>query len=566
MTPLTHALSPILVDRICNALIQFGWQGAVAAVLLGLALYSMRNSPAQSRYAACCVALLLMALCPVLTVCLAQPARAPVVVAASKAAAGKAAGSGEIALPVAGGVAADGPIRSPQADTAASGGAHLLLVSAWLLGVLVLSVRLIGGSLIAARLTRRGVLPMAADQDRRFRELAARMGIRLPVRLFQSPRVRVPVVVGCIRCVVLLPIAAATGLSSDQLQALLAHELAHVRRHDYLVNIAQSIVETLLFYHPAVWWVSGRMRREREICCDDLAVRSLPDRTTYAHALARVEELREKEGLLALAAGGGDLRGRIRHVLGLADPAGAAIPLPGLIPIGIAAAALFVLTLRAGPAVSAQPRPSGDDNVTVARSAMKTIDGLDQSWSIVQYRLMNPLSEKEWVRLIGTMRELRERWRAWADDHKELLRRLAAARPEDEALMREVWDAVPAHLMSAARTGTGVRDLIRGPGWAIVWEGWDKTQRRLDPKAGARASDLDRRIGEGIAKRMFADFRTHRDVVVAWSAATPVHFTLWASGRITEEWYAPPPAKLQPGAQRDERDDEYKTIDPPFSP
>src|SRR5438034_11106483 len=100
--------------------------------------------------------------------------------------------------------------------------------------------------------------------------LAARLRVSRPVRVLESAIVQVPAVLGWVRPVILLPASALTGLTPLQLDALLAHELAHVRRYDYLVNLIQSVIETLLFYHPAVWWISGRMRQEREHCCDDL--------------------------------------------------------------------------------------------------------------------------------------------------------------------------------------------------------------------------------------------------------------------------------------------------------
>jgi beta-lactamase regulating signal transducer with metallopeptidase domain len=86
------------------------------------------------------------------------------------------------------------------------------------------------------------------------------------VQLLVSPLVEVPTVVGWLRPVILAPVGALTGLSPDHVEALLAHELAHIRRCDYLVNMLQSVAEALLFYHPAVWWISGEIRAERELC------------------------------------------------------------------------------------------------------------------------------------------------------------------------------------------------------------------------------------------------------------------------------------------------------------
>jgi len=127
--------------------------------------------------------------------------------------------------------------------------------------------------------------------------------------------VEVPTVIGWLRPVILLPASALTGLSAEQLEALLAHELAHIRRYDYLVNLLQTTIETLFFYHPAVWWVSTQVRQEREHCCDDLAVAACGDVLTYARALTALEQLRGSEPQLAVAASGGSLLVRIQRLL-----------------------------------------------------------------------------------------------------------------------------------------------------------------------------------------------------------------------------------------------------------
>ncbi len=127
-----------------------------------------------------------------------------------------------------------------------------------------------------------------------------------------------PLVIGWLRPVILLPASALSGLTPDQLEAILAHELAHVRRCDYLINAFQNVVETLMFYHPAVWWISSCIREEREQCCDDLVVSACGDRVTYARALLFLEEAR---GLprLAFAANGGSLIYRVRRLLGISS-------------------------------------------------------------------------------------------------------------------------------------------------------------------------------------------------------------------------------------------------------
>ena len=121
--------------------------------------------------------------------------------------------------------------------------------------------------------------------------------------------------IGWLKPVILIPTSALAGLSPLQLEAILAHELAHIRRHDYLVNLLQTLVETLLFYHPAVWWVSKQIRIERENCCDDLAVSLCGDPILYAQALADLEHLRGAGTNLVLAANGGSLLHRVKRLL-----------------------------------------------------------------------------------------------------------------------------------------------------------------------------------------------------------------------------------------------------------
>jgi hypothetical protein len=142
------------------------------------------------------------------------------------------------------------------------------------------------------------------------------LGVSRAVRILTTAAAEVPATLGWLRPVVLLPISAFTALTPEQIELLIAHELAHVKRHDYLVNLIQTAVETLLFYHPAVWWVSAQIRREREHCCDDLAVAVCGNLTLYVRALAALEGLRQRPPALVLAASGGSLVSRIQRLLG----------------------------------------------------------------------------------------------------------------------------------------------------------------------------------------------------------------------------------------------------------
>jgi hypothetical protein len=193
----------------------------------------------------------------------------------------------------------------------------------WVIGVALFSIRLAAGWRSIERLRRTHVTPAASELRARVAALAERARVSRPVRVVQSAAVRVPAVVGWLRPVILLPARAITGLTPLQLDAVIAHELAHVRRHDYAVNLLQSLAEILLFYHPACWWISRRIRAEREHCCDDVAVAICGDRLAYATALADLESLRQPPAL-ALAASDGPLLRRVRRLLAPAPGTGSA--------------------------------------------------------------------------------------------------------------------------------------------------------------------------------------------------------------------------------------------------
>src|SRR5216110_1976162 len=194
-------------------------------------------------------------------------------------------------------------------------------VALWLGGVVLLSARLASGWVVTRGLATTGTRPVPEAWRQALARLATRLRVSPPVRLLASALIHVPAVIGWWRPVILIPVSvlAGGGLTPLQLDALLAHELAHVRRHDYIVNLLQTAVETLLFYHPAVWWVSTRVREEREHCCDDLAVAACGDARVYATALLRTEQLRAAPAL-ALGADGGSLLGRVRRLLAPAAP------------------------------------------------------------------------------------------------------------------------------------------------------------------------------------------------------------------------------------------------------
>src|SRR5438309_11015310 len=286
---MTQALGWALVDSL--------WQDALAAAGLAALLALVPVRAARIRYAFATLTLALMLALPLAT-------------------AVRLSGTSPQISDV---VTATSPVTptAPVADRirAALEPALPWAVLVWFGGVVALSLRLASGWLATRQLGRVGTSSVPDACREAVARLAARLRIRRPLRVLESAVVQVPAVIGWLRPVVLLPASALTGLTPLQLDALLAHELAHVRRYDYLVNLLQSAIETLLFYHPAVWWVSRHVRDEREHCCDDMAVAACGDAHFYATALLGMERLRSPLPTLSMAAAGGSLVERVRRLM-----------------------------------------------------------------------------------------------------------------------------------------------------------------------------------------------------------------------------------------------------------
>ena len=203
---------------------------------------------------------------------------------------------------------------------------------------------------------------------------AERLGLPAVVEVLQSTLVKTPIVLGYFRPVILLPLCVVTGLPGVQLELILAHELAHIRRHDYLVNLLQTLVETLFFYHPAVWWLSRQIRNERENCCDDVAMATVGSRADYGHALLAIEELRAAPTALSLAARGGSLVARIRRIAGC-EPAPRVVGGGSILCVILAASiAIFAaVTWGAAPTTEKRDQASVATENRIEQSAAETV-------------------------------------------------------------------------------------------------------------------------------------------------------------------------------------------------
>ncbi|HEX7155449.1 MAG TPA: M56 family metallopeptidase [Thermoanaerobaculia bacterium] len=341
------------------ALLHLLWQGALVAGILAATLALLSKQSAGVRYAVSCGALALLLVLFAGTAW--QAYEPPVATATAVTPSQPTLKLGPIAF-----VLPDDPATHSATDLLATARGLLPnIVMLWLLGVALLSTRLAVTWTRAYRLTA-NTTPAAEQWQRAVVRLAAAMGLKRAVSLVQSTTVEVPSVIGWLRPVVLLPASALSGLSMEQVEMILAHELAHVRRHDFFVNFLQALAETLMFYHPAVWWISRQVRIEREHCCDDLAVAVCGKPLQYARALSRLEELRARAPELAVAANGGSLFERIKRI---ATRGGDAAPAPRWI------AALAVLTVL-GAAMAMPSMPLFADRDVPARAATSSIDVL----------------------------------------------------------------------------------------------------------------------------------------------------------------------------------------------
>ena len=302
MSALDTLLATPLAYHLGWTLVHFLWQGALVGAIYACMRFVLRDSEPQSRYWLSLSTLMVLAALPVFTFIhlLANPQ----------------------ALPDIAGVAQSAHALRMVAEISLLAALREFLhpivpwtVPAWCAGVALMALRSYTGWRKTRSLTRDGAQDAPAEWQDTLVDLAMRVGVRVQVRLMIAAKVAVPCVVGWMKPVILLPPAALTGLSPAQLEMVLAHELAHIRRHDYLVNLLQLLVETLLFYHPVVRWISQDARLERELCCDDSAVHACGDPLRYAHALTDLADIQAADMRVAMGLNGGDLTLRVERLI-----------------------------------------------------------------------------------------------------------------------------------------------------------------------------------------------------------------------------------------------------------
>jgi len=361
-------------QAIAWTLIHFCWQAAIIAAAFRIISIPIARHPSQTRYLVALSALLLMLGSAIGTFAFEMRSDATVISIADSASNLRATIVNEFPRSAAPGLGVNQTVTEPLTLAAMLPWIDGL----WFIGVFALSVRSLGGWWYLRRLRLAATIEAPSSVRVAFQRISDTLGLHRAITLRLTEAIDSPMTMGTLRAIVLLPLTALTSLGPEELEVVLAHELAHVRRADFFWNILQTVAETLFFFHPAVWWISARIRQERELCCDDLALEICPNPFAYANALVRLEEQRSRHLRLAMALDGHQshqtLLTRIARILG--EPM-TRIPSRRLRPFSLAAAftGLVVLCLPVphllaslNPAQQPNPNPA----VSVAANAATT--------------------------------------------------------------------------------------------------------------------------------------------------------------------------------------------------
>jgi bla regulator protein blaR1 len=384
-------LTGSIAQAIGWALLHLLWQGTIVAGILAAVLALLPRRAATARYAAACGALALVFAMFVATAVRAyDPAVAPIATSPS------AHADESLSVPLSKipsvivATATEG-WRDRAMDAVTSARQSLpSVVAIWFLGVVFLSSRLLISFVRVRTLASRGVREAGEEWQQVAARLSEALGLKRAIRLLESAAVEVPSVLGSLRPIILLPASTLTGLTPEQIEMVLAHELAHIRRHDFAINLLQAFVETLMFYHPAVWWMSSRVRVERENCCDDLAVAVCGNPIQYARALTRLEELRAGALPMVVAANGGSLLDRIRRIAGgraestgLSSRWAAAVAMLAILAVALALPSLPALAQRE----SKTEAPQAAKTTVEVVEAAETHDDADHEYADHDYEM-----------------------------------------------------------------------------------------------------------------------------------------------------------------------------------
>ncbi len=260
------------------------WQGAIILLIVKAALYLINKQNSSLRYLVYCAGLILIVATSIVTYqYLNWPENSDLQIVSGE----------QISRIVS--INFDYPTSTPWINRVIQNANTWmpLLTSIWAIGVLVFSLRFLGGILYIHRL-RKNIINVSNEWVHQLELLSRQIGFSRLITLAESPHIKQPIVVGYIKPIILLPIGLLSGLPQSHVEAILLHELSHIKRHDYLINLIQSLIEILLFFNPFVWIISNSIRSEREHCCDDQVIKAGLNPVVYVKALANLEEVRQR--------------------------------------------------------------------------------------------------------------------------------------------------------------------------------------------------------------------------------------------------------------------------------
>lgn len=395
-----------MVAQLGWTLVHSLWQGLAIAIILRLLLAFPLRRSAQARYIASCLALAAMALLPIAAFSIMsrsktswlpvaqQTQKAPELLTnvrapfPSASRAGALSGAGHAFRETAEPMITRSLRTNANSIVSPDKPARIFSVTrlrqwlsiavpwialSWCVGVVLMSLWNIGGWIAVQRLKIECTTPASAEVESQIARLARRLGIARAVRVLQCMAIDSPIVIGVFKPLILVPASVLTDLPPSQIEALFAHELAHVLRQDYLINLIQTLLETLLFFNPAAWWVSSRIRIEREHCCDDLALSITRDRAAYVKALAWVGGAATP--MLTPAASGGELLPRLRRLVAQpdADARRGSRWLAGLLALGACLVTVLFFSARRVTAQNAPARAASPATTRPTQTAMREL-------------------------------------------------------------------------------------------------------------------------------------------------------------------------------------------------
>ncbi|HPS14093.1 MAG TPA: M56 family metallopeptidase, partial [Prolixibacteraceae bacterium] len=266
-----------------------------------------------------------------------------------------------------------------------------LICTLWILGMIIFVIRLIGGFAYTRKLRTYQLVPLTDEWIRKIEEIAEKLRIKRTIKAFFSPLAKSPMTLGVIKPVILFPVSAFTGLSSKEIEAIIAHEMAHILRHDYFFNILQSIVEIVFFYHPAVWAISSKIREERENSCDNIAIETTGDKVAFVRALASIQifALREEQLAMTLSTNKNSVLQRIKRLQ--KQVAMKTNFIEGMIAAGIIIIGLTVASITMGSPAN-HPLPGEERNLDSIPATTKRSDSQKDS---IQAALENKIEIAE---------------------------------------------------------------------------------------------------------------------------------------------------------------------------